>query len=97
MNRFQISNSCHDQMCIQLHDATPEEKWFLRRAVCDSYMDSEFYKRKQRPNPFLQGDQDDWILVEFWTSKREVVEEYVAWLNSVFDSEVEQAKKDGWI
>lgn len=92
--RFEISTSCHGQMCIELRDATPKEKWFLRRAVCDQLMTSEFYQRKQKPNPFLQGDQDNWILVEFWTDKREDVQDYVAWLNSVYAAEVDRVKRD---
>lgn len=85
MRQFKITTSCHGQMAIELTDASRKEHDYLRRAVCDQRIDSEFYKRKQSVMPFLQGGSDNtegWILIEFWTLDRDAVQSYVDWLNS---------------
>ena len=94
---FTISTSCHGQPCIELTDATKEQHWFLRRVLRDNFITSEFYKHRQKANPFFQGGYDDdhgWILIEFW-GPIEACQPYVDWLNTVYEDTVSQAKKHG--
>lgn len=94
MKAFDIDISCHDQYCIQIYnDGTVEDfqkkQDFLRMAVSANHIESEYYQmRVNKGKPFLQGFSDnEWVLVEFWTSDFDAVEEYVDFLNRKYQED----------
>jgi hypothetical protein len=88
---FKVDITCHNQYGIQLWDNGQVENFkskknFLKRAVLDNWIKSEFYQKKQKVSPFLQSNCNDFIMVEFWTDDLKAVEEYVEFLNSEYNN-----------
>lgn len=52
--------------------------------VQNCYMDSVAYKAKQGVSPFIQslGEEEGWILIEFWGGDKEAIEKYVGLLTT---------------
>ena len=75
---FKVTICAHGTPAIQVEKPTEAERQFLHRAVMTQFTDDPFYGRKQAAKPFLQCDQKDFILVEFWGSPAD----FVDWLNS---------------
>lgn len=75
-------NGC-EQMCIQAQNLPVKECQRIRMHVLDNWIDSPWYKAKDKAHPFLQGydENSGWILVEFWTSNREGIQAFVDMLN----------------
>jgi len=92
---FKVTTSFHGMLCIEVQRVTVEQCQFLRSAVLDNRTDSMFYLKRQTARPFLQGDDDGWILIEFWSRDEQAVNEYVAWLNSVYDETIQHWKTLG--
>lgn len=94
---FNVCTGPHGNPSIVLNDATKEQVAFLKRAVLDTYMNSEFYRRSTGVRPFLQGGSDNtegYFYVEFWCSV-EKANAYVAWLNSVYEDTVREMREFG--
>lgn len=62
---------------------------FLKYAIGAYRPDGEFYQRKLPADPILDAVSEDFVRVDFGSSSA-VAEEYVAWLNSVYDATVQQ-------
>lgn len=93
MKAFEITITSHNQYGIELYNDKGDPDFlkkqdFLKMAVINNYMDSDYYKMKDKVNPFLQGyDAETWIMVEFWTDDFEAIEKYVAFLNEKYSTE----------
>lgn len=79
IRKFEITTSPHGMKAIQI-DPTPEERTFLKKALMSNMTDCIFCQKKQIASPFLQSDQENFMLIEFW--KPEGAEEFIEFLNS---------------
>ncbi|MDO8504884.1 MAG: hypothetical protein Q7S36_03470 [Candidatus Liptonbacteria bacterium] len=70
--------------CIEIQNPKPEVREIIRKAVLDNFMDSPAYKVSKKAGAFLQGETDDWILVEFW---QEDYQPFVDYLNKLLSAE----------
>lgn len=97
---FEIKNgdgfAGHTQMKVTSHKLTLEQCQRVRHVVCNNWMKSDDYIIKGPASPFLQGYQepmegkdDGWILVEFWTRDRDAIQKFVDHLNKRVFGEVE--------
>jgi hypothetical protein len=87
MRTFEVVISVHGMPALELIGPDKPHQW-LRRSVVVNHMDSPFYKEKQGASPFLQGQDKDWTLVEFWGRD---YERYVDFLNNEFEKERKDA------
>jgi len=85
--RFTLERSSNGMMCISIKNPTCDERSFWHRALRANHRDDQFYIQRQKVHPFLQCDRQDYVLIEFWTSDEQAVNDYIAWCSSVFDSE----------
>lgn len=79
------------QLCIRAHDMSREECRLLRWIVTNNRVDHPDNVASYPAHPFLQGyrepcsdELDGWCLVEFWTSNREKIDAFVAYVNAQF-------------
>jgi len=95
MKAFEITITCHNQYGIELFNNGNDPDFmkkqsFLKMAVINNHMDLDYYKMKDKVNPFLQGyDVENWIMVEFWTDDFEAIEKYIDFLNEKYYTEWE--------
>lgn len=75
-------------LCIQAYNLTQFQLDYVRGVLRNNYMPSEDYKLKMACNAFLQGQQDPregqengWVLVEFWNDDMKAINEFVNWIN----------------
>lgn len=79
---FESTTSVHGLPAIELVGLDKPHE-FLRRAVMVNGVDDPFYVEKCAVSPFLQGQDKDWTLVEFW-GPADKVPQYIAWLNAKY-------------
>lgn len=84
---LELTLSTQNMYAIELTDASIEIKKFLRRELLSNDINSESYKRRVEVNPFLQGDNDSWILIEFWSNDYDKIVSYIDYLNNKFEQE----------
>lgn len=63
---LKVTRSIHGMPCIQLINPSPEVRALIRRTVLNQQIDTKAYDVRTRAGAFLQGDEHDWILIEFW-------------------------------
>ena len=92
--RFEVSLTPSEMWCIT-KECTRDEMYFLKRAMNANNMNDDFYRKRQAAQPFFQcgsTSKDGYVLIEFWTKNKRAIDEYVLWLNSVYDKTVAYAK-----
>jgi len=81
--RFVVVPGPHDGMpALKLCNPTKEERDFVAAAVTCQHMDDPRYKLHVEAGAFLQCDDPEFVLVEFW---KESYAPFVQWLNDNFD------------
>jgi hypothetical protein len=61
-----VTTSGHGMPCIEVVNPSPELREIIRRAITANRIDDPAYQLHTKAGAFLQGDAEDWILVEFW-------------------------------
>ena len=61
-----VSTSVHNMPCIEIQNPSLELREIIHRAIRANNFDDPAYQLKGKAGAFLQGDEEDWILVEFW-------------------------------
>jgi len=80
----------HNELpAIALRNPDPMERRFLQQTVCTQWMDDPCYESKVRSGAFLQCDDEDFVLVEFWQKE---YADFVQWLNDNYDRWLEEYK-----
>ena len=64
--RLEVSASSHGLPCIEIKKPTPGLRQIIKNAVRANHIDDPAYNLRQEAGAFLQGDEEEWILVEFW-------------------------------
>ncbi len=68
-------------------------RWMITRVrniITNNHMDSEDYKMKRKPQPFLQGAFDEntpWFRIEFMNRDEKVCQEYLDYINQKIEIE----------
>jgi hypothetical protein len=81
---FKVGTSVHGLPCIELVGGNESAHAFLRRSVTTQWTNDPAYIAKQGGHPFLQGQDRDWTLVEFWGRD---YAPFVAYLNDNYNPE----------
>ena len=63
---LEVIISGHGMPCVEIRNPTVEVRDVVRSAVLCNRADDVRYQLAHRAGAFLQGDDEDWILVEFW-------------------------------
>jgi|GEM_PF-3417064 len=63
---LKVTTSGHGMPCIEVVNPSPELKKIIHRAINANHIDDPAYQLRTKAGAFLQGDAEDWILVEFW-------------------------------
>ena len=89
---FKISTSLHGMKCIQFQGLeNAVAKKVLERVVRCKDSDDRKYLARNRVGAFLQGCQNDWILLEFWgDTSDEALNEFI----EVLVENLKQFKED---
>ena len=64
--KLEITTSSNGLPCIEIRDPSPDLKRIIKNALKANHIDDPSYRLRQEAGAFLQGDSEDWILVEFW-------------------------------
>lgn len=80
--KFVVTRGPHAMPSLELRNPMMEEREFVRSAVTLGYTSTEHYELRNNAGAFLQVDQDDYVLVEFW---KKDYEPFVQWLNDNYD------------
>ncbi len=78
---FKLATSCHGQSCIEAQDLPAWKIARVKQIVCNNYTPSEDYQKSYPAQPFWQGEDRDWFLVEFWTADLEKIQEFISYVN----------------
>jgi hypothetical protein len=84
---FQVSLGWYSYPQIILNAATPDQVAFLKRAIGAYRSDDIFHQKKQPSDPYAEAMSTDLVHVTFGGTT-EQAQEYVDWLNSVYDETV---------
>lgn len=76
--KFVVTTSIHGMKAIEVRDPSLTEWEFLRSAVTINYTGTEQYELRNNAGAFLQCDDEDYVLIEFW---KDDYEPFVQWLN----------------
>jgi hypothetical protein len=90
---LEIEISHNNTYCFQIENTTSEFQEFIRSEVSRYCGDDEILKLKQDAQPFLQGDSDDWIFVEFWTDDYDKIQKWIDYLNHQLSEKKIRIKK----
>ena len=80
--KLEVTISSNGLPCIEVRNPTPELRRIIKGAIRTNHMDDPSYKLRQDAGAFLQGDSEDWILVEFWQKDYQL---FVDYLNSLIE------------
>ncbi len=67
---------------------TERERGFIQRVIRANHMDDPAYHARRNCQAFLQGDSEDWVLIEFWTDDLAECQRFVDYLNDHYPVEV---------
>lgn len=67
---------------FQAHDVTQDDVWRIRCAFSDAAV--------KTARPYLQGNSNNWVMVEFWTKDKAVIDAAAKHLFGLFDLEVRE-------
>lgn len=71
----------HTQPNVEIQHFHPKVREIIRTAMLDNRLNSLAYQLKQRARAFLQGESDDWLLIEFWNTDPSAHMPFVDYLN----------------
>lgn len=79
---FELKNSLHGQPSLE-KKLNPEQYKIVKRCITANHADDPAYQKKSKAHPFLQGcdSRSGWVLIEFWTTDQNAINEYVDFLN----------------
>ena len=84
---FQVSLGWYSYPQVILNAATPDQVAFLKRAIGAYRADDIFHQKKTPSDPYIEAISIDLVHVTF-SGTMEQAQEYVDWLNSVYDDTV---------
>jgi hypothetical protein len=73
-----VTESPHGMSCVQVENPSPELRRIVHMIMTDNRIDSEANKLTKKSGAFLQNNQKDYLLIEFW---KEDYREFVDYLN----------------
>lgn len=80
---LEVTISIHGMPCIEILDSTPEVRQIIRSAVTGRFpVNDPRYEIHRNAQPFLQGDDGKWLLVEFWQKD---YQPFVDYLNKLIE------------
>ena len=86
--KLELTKSPHGMHCLSIRNPSEDLRWYLKFALGASRIDDPFYINRQSARPFLQCDQKDYVLVEFWTDKKDEILKYLRFLEAHYDRTV---------
>jgi len=79
---LEVTTSVHNMPCIEIRNPTSVVRDIVRGAILCNLMDDKRYILHKKAGAFLQGDEEDWMLVEFWTKD---YQPFVDYLNELLE------------
>jgi hypothetical protein len=83
---FEISNSPHDMLCIQITNPDKKVSDFLRGIVMCNRIGFSDYEQSSNAGCFLQCDYEEYLLIEF--RKKEGAQEFLDYANKKWEAEM---------
>ena len=71
----------HTQPYVEIRDFHQGVGRIIKAAMLENRMDHPAYKLKKEAGAFLQGDQENWLLIEFWKPDPKDYMPFVEYLN----------------
>lgn len=87
---LRLTTSPEGLPAIQITDASEKTRAIIRRAVTANHFDDPSYQLRNKAGAFLQGDQERWILVEFWQGSTDDQQAFVDHLNKLLLGELKK-------
>jgi len=79
--RLELRVSVHGLPAIEVKNPSLDVAAIIRRVVMSNFIDDPDYQARTKVGAFLQGDDKDWILVEFWRGNEADQRAFVDYLN----------------
>jgi hypothetical protein len=72
-----ITPGPHNMPSLEFHNPSEALRQAVKREVLDNWRDSPAYLAKEHSSPFLQCDDESYVLIEFWGTQPQDFVDYL--------------------